>query len=73
MNKCLVIILIFAFIALPCFASFTKEKMISLKEWFLSGGIKEEFKKEVLDLKTEFPLLIQEAWEGIKGFSEKEN
>jgi len=54
MNKCLVIILIFAFIALPCFASFTKEKMISLKNGFLSGGIKEEFKKEVLDLKQSF-------------------
>lgn len=73
MNKHLVIILIFAFIALPCFAGFTEEKMIFLKDWFLNGGIKEEFKKEVLALKTEFPLLIQEVWGKIKGFSEKEN
>jgi len=76
MNKHLIIILILVFIGLPCFGSngfFTKEKIAYCKDWFLNGGIKEEFKKEILDLKTELPSLIQQVWEKMKAFPEREN
>ncbi|MDD5696808.1 MAG: hypothetical protein PHO90_02435 [Candidatus Pacebacteria bacterium] len=78
MNKLFVIVLVLVFFGLTCFAgngfdwSFLdslKERMLYLKDWFLSGAIKEEFKRELLGLKEEIPLLFQQVWAKIKDFS----
>jgi len=78
MNKLFVMVLVFALVGLTCSASngfdwsfldALKDRIIYLKDWFLSDALKEEFKKEALALKQEIPLLLQQVWQKIKDFS----
>jgi len=78
MNKLFVIVLLFIFVGLTCSASSgfdwsfigsLKDRIMYLKDWFLSDGAREEFRRELSGLKQETPLLFREIWTKIKGFS----
>ena len=73
-----VIVLVLVFVGLTCSASSGfdwsfidsfKDRIIYLKDWFLSNGAREEFRRELSGLKQEIPLLFREIWMKIKGFS----
>jgi len=63
-NKLFVIIFVFLFVSLSCYASNEYvdsfiEKIMYLKDWFLKvDNVKEEFEREIEELKGELPGLI---------------
>lgn len=62
-NKLIILIILFLFVGLSCYASNDYidsfiEKIMYLKDWIMQGNIKAEFEREVESLKAELPGLI---------------
>ncbi|MDD3292854.1 MAG: hypothetical protein PHI45_00795 [Candidatus Pacebacteria bacterium] len=68
MNKLFIVIILMLFVGFSCYASdgFIDSfinKIMYLKDWFMNGEFKQEFNKELEEIKAEIPGLIAKAKE----------
>ncbi len=68
MKKLFIVIVLMLFVGFYCYASdgfidSFVDKIIYLKDWFINGDFKQEFNRELDEVKVEIPGLIAKAKE----------